>query len=72
MSKTLSAQIQFDRQHWKALFFTIWAGQAISLLGSRLVQFALVWYIATLARSATVLAMATLVAMLPEILFGPI
>ncbi len=29
--------------HWAARFFTIWTGQAFSLFGSMLVQFALVW-----------------------------
>jgi len=29
--------------NWAARFFTIWTGQAFSLFGSMLVQFALVW-----------------------------
>src|SRR3990172_12798869 len=57
---------------WKVLFFTIWVGQALSLLGSSLVQFALIWYLTTETGSATVLTTATLVGMLPQILLGPI
>lgn len=57
--------------NWKPKFFTIFAGQAISLFGSSLVQFALVWYLTRQTGSATVLATATLVAMLPQILLGP-
>ena len=57
---------------WKLPFFTIWTGQALSLLGSALVQFALIWYLTTETGSATVLTTATLVAMLPQILIGPI
>ena len=58
-------------QNWAARFFTIWTGQAISLVGSALVQFALVWWLTQKTGSATVLAMATLVAMLPQIVLGP-
>jgi len=56
---------------WKLTFFAIWSGQAFSLLGSELVQFALVWWLTESTGSATVLATATLVALLPGILLGP-
>jgi DHA3 family macrolide efflux protein-like MFS transporter len=56
---------------WAPRFFTIWGGQAISLFGSSLVQFALVWYLTQQTHSATVLAMASLAAMLPQVLIGP-
>ena len=59
------------QQHWKPRFFTIFAGQALSLFGSSLVQFALVWYLTRQTGSATILATATLVAMLTQILLGP-
>ena len=49
----------------------IWTGQAFSLLGSQLVQFALVWWLTRSTGSATVLATATLVSLLPGILLGP-
>ena len=57
--------------NWAARFFTVWGGQAFSLFGSALVQFALVWYLTKQTGSATVLATATLVAMLPQIVLGP-
>ncbi len=57
--------------NWKPKFFTIFAGQSLSLFGSSLVQFALVWYLTQQTGSATILATATLVAMLPQILLGP-
>ena len=60
------------QKNWKPRFFTIWTGQAFSLLGSSLVQFALVWWLTQKTGSATILATATLVAMLPQILLGPI
>ncbi len=58
-------------RNWASRFFTIWGGQAFSLLGSGLVQFALVWYLTRQTGSATVLAMATLAALLPQVLLGP-
>jgi DHA3 family macrolide efflux protein-like MFS transporter len=53
-------------------FIVIWAGQAISLLGSQLVQFALIWYLTETAGSAKVLATASLVGLLPNAFLGPI
>lgn len=60
-----------DNRPWKSRFFTIWSGQAFSLLGSQLVQFALIWYLTVRTESATVLATASLVGMLPNVLIGP-
>ena len=56
---------------WAGRFFTIWGGQALSLFGSALVQFALIWWLTQESGSATVLAIATLVGMLPQIVIGP-
>jgi len=56
---------------WATRFFVIWTGQAFSLVGSSLVQFALVWWMTSQTGSATVLATATLFALLPQILLGP-
>jgi DHA3 family macrolide efflux protein-like MFS transporter len=52
-------------------FAIIWTGQAFSLLGSILVQFALVWWLARATGSATILTLATLFALLPQIVLGP-
>lgn len=57
--------------NWAFRFFTIWGGQAISLLGSALVQFALIWYVTKETGSATILATVTLAALLPQVLLGP-
>lgn len=54
-----------ERSNWKPSFFTIWTGQAFSLIGSRVVQFALVWWLTQLTGSATVLATATMIALIP-------
>lgn len=58
-------------ENWKARFFSIWTGQAFSLLGSALVQFALIWWLTKTTGSATVLATASLVGFIPQILLGP-
>ncbi|MGZ9224707.1 MAG: MFS transporter [Anaerolineales bacterium] len=64
-------QSQSIPQNWARRFFTVWTGQAFSLFGSALVQFALIWWLTQKSGSATVLAIATLVGMLPQILLGP-
>jgi DHA3 family macrolide efflux protein-like MFS transporter len=58
-------------KNWLPKFSAVWAGQAFSLLGSALVQFALVWWLTARTGSATVLALGTLVALLPTVLIGP-
>ncbi len=60
-----------DRR-WRRTFFVIFAGQAFSLLGSAAVNFALVWWLAVETGSATILAYATVAAILPQGLLGPI
>lgn len=56
---------------WKRTFFSIWAGQTLSIVGSSVAQFALVWWITSTTGSATVLATATMVAMLPAVFLAP-
>lgn len=60
-----------ERSNWKRPFFIIWIGQAFSIVGSILVQFALVWWLTRETGSATVLATATIFSMLPGIFIGP-
>ena len=59
-------------QKWKTRFFTIWTGQAFSMLGSYLVGFAFVWYLTEKTGSATVLTVGTLVQLLPQVLIAPL
>ncbi len=58
-------------KNWKTRFFTIWAGQQASLFGSWIAQFGLVWWLTRETGSATVLATASLAALLPQIILGP-
>ncbi|HSQ18445.1 MAG TPA: MFS transporter [Anaerolineales bacterium] len=56
---------------WAPKFFTIWGGQALSLLGSQLVQFALIWWLTKTSGSGTVLAIASLFGLVPHVILGP-
>ncbi len=58
-------------RYWQRRFFTIWSGQAISILGSQIVSFAIVWYLTEQTGSATVLAIASMFGILPNILLSP-
>ena len=53
-------------------FWLLWSGQAVSLFGSQLVQFALIWWLTQETGSGTVLATATLVGILPQVVLGPV
>ena len=52
-------------------FFTLWVGQVFSLLGSQLVQFALIWWLTQQTGSATVLALASIAGLVPQVILGP-
>jgi len=60
-----------SQRGWLVGFATVWIGQAGSLLGSELVQFALIWHLTATTGSATVVAMAALVALFPRVVLGP-
>ncbi|OQB67450.1 MAG: enterobactin exporter EntS [Bacteroidetes bacterium ADurb.Bin139] len=57
--------------NWKKVFWTIWAGQAFSILGSAAAGFAIVWWLTVETGSAMVLTMATMAVFLPQALIGP-
>jgi len=63
--------IQKEIQNWQFRFFTIWFGQSFSMLGSHLVGFAFVWYLTEQTGSATVLALGTLIQVLPSVIISP-
>jgi DHA3 family macrolide efflux protein-like MFS transporter len=53
-------------------FLVLWVGQALSLLGSQAVQFALIWWLTTVTGSASILATAALIGLLPQVALGPV
>lgn len=59
-----------EKQNWKRSFFTIWAGQAVSLITSAVLQMAIIWYLTDKTGSALVLSMATMVGFLPQAVLG--
>ncbi|MDD4844912.1 MAG: MFS transporter [Anaerotignum sp.] len=59
-------------QKWKSKFIVVALGQAISMLGSHGVQFALIWWLAEKTSSPLMLGIAGVVAYLPMSLFSPL
>lgn len=59
------------QKNWKRTFFTIWIGQAFSLLSSAVVQLVIIWYLTDRSKSAAVLSVASLAAFLPQGILGP-
>ncbi len=53
-------------------YWILWSGQALSLVGSQAVQFALIWWLTQQTGSATVLATAAFLGLGPQILLGPV
>ena len=71
-SETLGQKSETQWVNWKPRFFTIWTGQALSMIGSALTQFVLVWWITQTTGSPSTLAVAGVVALLPTAIFGPL
>ena len=57
-------------QPWHRTFLIIFTGQAFSLLGSSAVNFALVWWLTAETGSASVLAYASIAALVPQAVVG--
>lgn len=57
---------------WQRRFWAIFGGQALSLIGSALTQFVLMWWITDTTGSAAALATAGMAALLPQALLGPL
>ncbi len=57
---------------WQPRFFTIWSGQSLSLLGTSVVQFALIWWLTITTNSGSILAVASLMGLLPQVVLGPL
>jgi MFS transporter, DHA3 family, macrolide efflux protein len=57
---------------WPLPFFTMWGTQTTALLGAGMVQFALVWWIASTTGSAVFVGLATAIALAPRIFLNPL
>ncbi|MEG0772124.1 MFS transporter [Clostridium sp.] len=58
-------------QNWHKTFFTMYIGQAFSLLSSSAVQFSIIWWITLQTGSAMALTAASVVGLLPQAVIGP-
>src|SRR5574338_1188269 len=58
-------------ENWKRTFFLIWVGQALSMIGSQVVHFAIAWWVTQATGSAVVLATMAIFGMLPQVILGP-
>ena len=52
-------------------YILIWVGQLVSILGSGIVQFAIIWWLTDKTGSTFVLALATFVGLVPMVIIGP-
>ena len=57
---------------WRLRFWMIFSGQALSLVGSALTQFVLLWWITDTTGSVSALATAGMAALLPQALLSPL
>ncbi len=64
--------MEHNRQNnlWKKNFYILWAGQAISVLTSSILQMALIWYLTAQTGSALVLSLASMAGFLPSAILG--
>ncbi len=56
--------------NWRKSFFTIYIGQAFSLLSSSAVQFSIIWWITIETGSAMALTIASVIGLLPQAVIG--
>lgn len=57
---------------WQVRFWAVFGGQALSLIGSALTQFVLLWWITDTTASVSVLATAGMAALLPQAVLSPL
>lgn len=57
-------------KNWKTKFYTIWVGQAISLITSAVLQMVIIWHLTSTTGSAAILSIASLVGFLPQAILG--
>lgn len=60
-----------DQQHWRSQVSWFLGGQAASLLGSGLVQYALLWHLTMDSQSGQVMTLATIFGFLPMVALAP-
>ena len=61
-----------NNTNWKRTFYILWAGQAVSVLTSSVLQMALIWNLTAITQSAFILSMASLAGFLPSAVLGTV
>lgn len=61
---------KYMNRNWKTKFYTIWFGQAISLITSAVLQMVIIWHLTSTTGSAMILSIASLVGFLPQAILG--
>jgi MFS transporter, DHA3 family, macrolide efflux protein len=56
---------------WKRVFAIIWTGQLFSTLSTTIVGYAVIFWLSMETKSAEVLALATIAALMPQMIIGP-
>ena len=57
--------------HWQKNFYLFLSGQFLSGITSMVVQYSIIWYLTRLTGSATILSVATLLGMIPQVVLSP-
>ena len=66
------AKHPLGRSSWKARFWLVFIGQHLSLLGSAVTQFVLIWWITDKTADISALGVASMAALLPQAVLGPV
>ncbi len=67
----MQGSLQKPPQRWKRIGAAFLGGQAVSILGSGLVQFAIIWFVTLRANSGTALMIITLTSFIPQLVVAP-
>ena len=70
MIEDLGTGIMDIKEKWKINTAPLWSGQFLSLFGSGIVQFAIIWHLTEVTGSKVILALATYMGVIPGILLG--
>lgn len=57
--------------NWKQKFTVMWLGQGVSIFTSAVIQMAMVWHLTERTNSAAILAFATMLGFIPQVVLGP-
>mgnify|MGYP003258641842 FL=1 len=71
VTKTGGIDMTTETKFWKKKYFTMLAGQSVSLITSGILEMSIRFYLTAKTNSAMVLSIATLMGFLPQAVIGP-